>query len=96
MTSGWWNAITSPLDFTLDNYETVLERQRMARSFLNSLIITIPSTLLVILIAALAAYAFAWMQFPFRNLLFLIVVALAGGAAADDAHTRLEALREHE
>jgi alpha-glucoside transport system permease protein len=76
VTSGWWNAITSPLDFTLDNYETVLERQRMARSFVNSLIITVPSTLLVILIAALAAYAFAWMQFPFRNALFLIVVAL--------------------
>ena len=76
VTSGWWNAITSPLDFTLDNYETVLDRQRMARSFLNSLIITIPSTLLVILVAALAAYAFAWMQFPFRNALFLVVVAL--------------------
>jgi alpha-glucoside transport system permease protein len=76
VTSGWWNAITSPLDFTFDNYETVLDRQGMAQSFVNSLIITIPSTLLTILVAAFAAYAFAWMRFPMRNALFLIVVAL--------------------
>ncbi len=74
--SGWWNAITNPLDFTIDNYKTVLQQRGMARSFLNSLIITIPSTLLVILVAAFAAYAFAWMRFPARNHLFLLVVAL--------------------
>lgn len=76
VTSGWWNAIKDPFDFTLDNYEDVLDRQGMAKSFVNSLIITVPSTLLVILVAALAAYAFAWMQFPLRNALFLIMVAL--------------------
>jgi alpha-glucoside transport system permease protein len=76
VTSGWWNAVKDPFDFTFDNYETVLNRQGMARSFMNSLIITIPSTLLTILVAASAAYAFAWMRFPFRNALFLIVVAL--------------------
>jgi alpha-glucoside transport system permease protein len=76
VTSGWWNAIKDPFDFTLDNYETVLDRNGMARSFLNSLIITVPSTLLVILVAAFAAYAFAWMQFPLRNLLFLVMVGL--------------------
>jgi alpha-glucoside transport system permease protein len=76
VTSGWWNAITHPFDFTLDNYETVLDQQGMGRAFLNSLIITIPSVLFTILVAAFAAYAFAWMQFPLRNTLFLIVVAL--------------------
>ncbi len=76
VTSGWWNAFKDPFDFTLDNYETVLDQNGMARSFMNSLIITVPSTFLVILVAALAAYAFAWMQFPFRNLLFLVMVAL--------------------
>jgi len=76
VTSGWWNAIKDPFDFTLDNYETVLDRNGMARSFLNSLIITVPSTLLVIVVAALAAYAFAWMQFPLRNVLFLVMVGL--------------------
>lgn len=74
--SGWWNAITDPFDFTIDNYDKVLTQRGMARSFVNSLIITVPSTLLVILVASFAAYAFAWMQFPFRNALFLVVVAL--------------------
>ena len=74
--SGWWNAIKEPLDFTVENYEGVLEKQGMARAFFNSLIITIPSTVSVILVAALAAYAFAWMKFPGRNLLFLLMVAL--------------------
>jgi alpha-glucoside transport system permease protein len=74
--SGWWNAIREPLDLTVDNYQRVLEKQGMTRAFFNSLIITIPSTVLVILVAALAAYAFAWMRFPARNLLFLLMVAL--------------------
>jgi alpha-glucoside transport system permease protein len=74
--SGWWNAIKHPFDFTVQNYRTVLEKQGMARAFFNSLIITVPSTTLVILVAAWAAYAFAWMRFPARNLLFLLMVAL--------------------
>lgn len=74
--SGWWNAIVSPGDLTTENYETVLDRRGMGQAFLNSLIITVPSTLLVIFVAALAAYAFAWMRFPGRTVLFLVVVAL--------------------
>jgi len=76
ITSGWWNAIREPLDFTLDNYRNVLEARGMDQAFVNSLIISVPSTVLVILVAALAAYAFAWMQFPARNVLFLVVVGL--------------------
>lgn len=76
ITSGWWNAITSPLDFTLDNYDKVLSERNMGDSFLNSLIISIPGTILPILVAGFAAYAFAWMRFPGRNILFLIVVGL--------------------
>jgi alpha-glucoside transport system permease protein len=74
--SGWWNAIKAPFDLTVENYQTVLEKQGMARAFFNSVIITVPSTVLVILVAAWAAYAFAWMRFPARNLLFLLMVAL--------------------
>src|SRR4030042_6631700 len=48
----------------------------MGRSFVNSLIITVPSTMLVVLVAAFAGYAFAWMRFPGRNVLFLIMVAM--------------------
>jgi alpha-glucoside transport system permease protein len=74
--SGWWDAIKEPFNFTVDNYEKVLTQRGMARSFWNSVIITVPSTILVILVASFAAYAFAWMRFPGRNVLFLAVVAL--------------------
>jgi alpha-glucoside transport system permease protein len=74
--SGWWNAFKAPLDFTANNYQRVLEQRGMGRAFFNSVIISAPSTVFVILVAAFAAYAFAWMRFPARNLLFLIVVAL--------------------
>ena len=47
----------------------------MGTAFLNSLIVTVPSTVIPITIAAFAAYAFAWMRFPGRGILFTIVVA---------------------
>jgi alpha-glucoside transport system permease protein len=74
--SGWWEAFKVPLHFTLSNYERVLQQQGMGRAFLNSIIIAGPATVLVILIAALAAYAFAWMNFPSRAALFLIMVGM--------------------
>ena len=75
-TSGWWTAITPPWEFTLDNYEYVLGRAGIDQAFINSFIITIPATVLVVMVAAFAAYAFAWMEFPGRNILFVIVVGL--------------------
>ena len=54
----------------------MLTENNMAQSFLNSLLITIPATVIPILVAAYAAYAFAWMDFPGRNLLFILVVGL--------------------
>jgi alpha-glucoside transport system permease protein len=78
-TSGWWMMFVNPFDFTqwtLENYATVLTAQDLAISFRNSLLITIPATVLPILIAAFAAYAFAWMEFPGRQILFSIVVGL--------------------
>ena len=76
LTTGWWNAFRLPFEFTLDNYKEVLTENNMAQSFLNSLLITIPATVIPILVAAYAAYAFAWMDFPGRNLLFILVVGL--------------------
>lgn len=74
--SGWWTALLSPQDFTLENYTYVLERGGLWQSFVNSLIITVPATVLVVMIAGFAAYAFAWMRFPGRNALFLVIVGL--------------------
>ncbi|HRS05118.1 MAG: carbohydrate ABC transporter permease [Spirochaetota bacterium] len=74
--SGWWEALKSPFSFTLDNYIHVISQGNMGRSFINSLLIAVPSTIIPIFIAAAAAYAFAWMRFPLRKTLFLLVVAL--------------------
>ncbi len=73
--TGWWQ-ILSTMRFTLGNYQDVINAQGMGRSFINSLIITIPATLLPLVLCSLAAYAFSWLRFPFRDTLFLIVVAL--------------------
>ncbi len=75
-TSGWWTAFVTPLEFTLENYHEVLTARNMDISFLNSLFISVPSTLITILIAAFAAYAFAWMRFPGREVLFILIVSL--------------------
>lgn len=74
--SGWWTALQPPFTFTLENYDRVLNTNNMAQSFINSLLVSIPATVIPILIAAYAAYAFAWMKFPGRNTLFLSVVGL--------------------
>jgi alpha-glucoside transport system permease protein len=77
-TSGWWDALLAPFQtqWTLMNYEAVLGGENMANAFINSLIVSIPATIIPITIAAFAAYAFAWMRFPFRGTLFMVVVAL--------------------
>jgi alpha-glucoside transport system permease protein len=75
-TTGWWTALNQPLQFTLDNYQRVLTTNNMGQSFVNSLLIAVPATVMPLLVAAYAAYAFAWMQFPGRDWLFLGVVGL--------------------
>ncbi len=73
-TSGWWTALRPPVGVTLQNYRQVLGAYNMGRSFLNSVAITLPATVIPIMIAAYAAYAFAWMRFPGREALFAFVV----------------------
>lgn len=75
-TSGWWAAFRTPFQFTLDNYSQVLTTQNMGRSFLNSLMISVPGTAITIIVAALAAYAFSWIEFGGREWFFLIVIGL--------------------
>ncbi len=72
--TGWWDIFN--LHLTIENYRQVLEAQGMLQAFANTVFIAVPSTLLPLGICALAAYAFSWMRFPFRDTLFLIVVGL--------------------
>ncbi|MGG7516302.1 carbohydrate ABC transporter permease [Allorhizobium undicola] len=65
-----------PPRFSFDNYRTVLTAEGMGQSFLNSLTVAIPATIIPILVAAFAAYALAWMQFPGRSLLIALIVGL--------------------
>ncbi len=77
--SGWWTVFLNPAEFTrltLANYQQVLGQAGMVRAFWNSLAITLPSTLLPMLLGAFAAFAFAWLDFPGRDTLFLVVVGL--------------------
>jgi alpha-glucoside transport system permease protein len=77
--SGWWDALLHPFEaaqWTLSNYSTVLAANGLGSAFINSLVVTIPAVVIPITMAAFAAYAFAWMRFPGRRLLFALVVAM--------------------
>jgi alpha-glucoside transport system permease protein len=78
-TTGWWTVFAHPFEitqWTLENYARVLTTDGMGDAFLNSLVVTIPSVVIPITIAAFAAYAFAWMDFPGRSFLFIVIVGL--------------------
>ncbi len=74
--TGWWTVFNSPVELTTELYREALTRTGMAQSFLNSLFISIPATVIPIMVAAFAAYAFAWMEFPGRRVLFVLIVGL--------------------
>ena len=77
--TGWWTLFQNP-GFTLDNYAQVLEagtgQLNFAGAFINSIAITLPGTILPLIIALLAAYAFAWIDFKGKNIMFILVFAL--------------------
>lgn len=77
--SGWWVGLLEFTNFdqwTLTNYDRVLTADGMATGFFNSLLITLPSTVIPITMAAFAAYSIAWMKFPGRQIMFILIVGL--------------------
>lgn len=76
--SGWWTSLVQPFstDWTIDNYVRVLGSGGLFDALINSLIVTIPSVVIPITLAAFAAYAFAWLKFRGKSLLFGVLVAL--------------------
>lgn len=76
--SGWWTAVLNPFDtdWTISNYQGALEGENMAESFVNSIVVAVPATILPIMFAAFAAYAFTFMRFWGRDLIFILIVAL--------------------
>jgi alpha-glucoside transport system permease protein len=74
--SGWWKVFSQPSQLTLHSYRTLLENSDITSSLWNTVLITVPATVLVVVIGSLAGYAFAWMEFPGRDWWFLGVVSL--------------------
>ncbi|MCH0566895.1 MULTISPECIES: carbohydrate ABC transporter permease [unclassified Streptomyces] len=74
--SGWWTVLGEPSRLTFGSYRHLLENPDITDALLNTVLITVPATVLVVAIGSLAGYAFAWMEFPGRDWWFLIVVGL--------------------
>ncbi|MDF9813508.1 carbohydrate ABC transporter permease [Streptomyces sp. SPB162] len=74
--SGWWKVFSAPSELTVSNYKSLLSNDTVVNSLLNTILITVPTTLLVVVIGSLAGYAFAWMDFRGRDWWFLAVVGL--------------------
>ncbi|SER64279.1 carbohydrate ABC transporter permease [Streptomyces qinglanensis] len=74
--SGWWNALTDPGSLSFEGYSALLENSGIVDSFWNTVLISVPATVTVVVVAALAGYAFAWLEFPGRDAIFLVVVGM--------------------
>jgi alpha-glucoside transport system permease protein len=75
-TTGWWEILSKPSSATFDNYRDIFDNEAITSAIVTTLWISLGGTILPIIVAAFAAYAFAWLEFPGRDWLFLIVVAL--------------------
>jgi len=74
--SGWWTALSHPSQLSIDNYRHLFDSSLIASSFLNSVLIAVPATVIPVICATLAAYAFTWLRFPGRTVLLLVLIAL--------------------
>ncbi|GAA4103894.1 carbohydrate ABC transporter permease [Streptomyces sp. NPDC048491] len=74
--TGWWKTFTDPSRLTFHNYASLLDNSTITNSLLSTVAITVPATVLVVVIGSLAGYAFAWMEFPGRDWWFMVVVSL--------------------
>ncbi|MFE6067251.1 carbohydrate ABC transporter permease [Streptomyces sp. NPDC056525] len=74
--NGWWTSLIDPAQLSVDNYRALFEDSGLVSAFWNTVLISVPTTVLVVGIAALAGYAFAWLSFPGRDAVFLVVVGL--------------------
>ncbi len=76
--SGWWTAVVNPFGagWTLDNYRGVFEGTDLGTGFINSLVVAIPATVIPIMFAAFAAYAFTFMEFRGKDVLFIAIVGV--------------------
>jgi alpha-glucoside transport system permease protein len=75
-TKGWWEVVSTPSEATFDNYRDIFDNEDITSAIWTTLWVALGGTIVPIVVAAFAAYAFAWLEFPGRDWLFLVVVAL--------------------
>ena len=73
---GWWKVIADPSTATLENYRAIFANHAITHALATTVIIAVGNTLLLVVVAALAGYAFAWLEFPGRDALFIVVIGL--------------------
>jgi alpha-glucoside transport system permease protein len=73
---GWWKVVAKPSIATLDNYRALFDNNDLTQALLTTVYISVGNTLLLVIVAALAGYAFAWLEFPGRDVLFVVVIGL--------------------
>ncbi len=78
ISSGWWTAVFNPFgtSWTLDNYDRMFAGTNMDTALINTVVVAIPATIIPILFAAFAAYAFTFMDFKGKDVLFVVIVAV--------------------
>ena len=74
--TGWWTVFARPAQLTYKNYQHLLANDAVLGSLWNTVLITVPATLLVVALGAMAGYALAWIEFPGRDWLFILLVVL--------------------
>ncbi len=77
-TSGWWDVLFNPFsqDWDISSYTTVLTENKLATSFISSMAVTIPATILPLLFAAYAAFGFTFLSFRGREFFFSVIIGL--------------------
>jgi alpha-glucoside transport system permease protein len=73
---GWWQIFSKPSEATFANYRMVFHNHAIMHSLVTTIEIAVGNTLLVVILASLAGYAFAWLEFPGRDWLFVAVIGL--------------------
>ena len=75
-TEGWWNIFSDPSAATLENYTALFNNEAMVHALWVTVFVTLGATVLPVMIAALAGYAFAWIDFPGRDVIFIVIIGL--------------------
>lgn len=75
-TSGWWKVVGQPSLATFDNYSALFDNRDIMTALWTTVQIAVGNTILLVIVASLAGYAFAWLSFPGRDVLFVVVIAL--------------------